>query len=244
MLQDTRQRDHEMSQRKIRRQRCEEDGSGGPRRSISGWIAMLVILLILPVVEARAQGNSREQLVPVLGVTMDQRPTGVVAYLVVSFEERADHDGLMIHFNHAPGSFSRMAQTAGEEAIYRAAHALGLSTDSWSVVLSVPYEGITLYGESYSAMIALSVVAMAKGDFIPSDRVITGTVTPDGHIGAVGSVPLKVVAANEAHLRRVLIPDEWDPADSAWETPFLMEISPVDSVIEAYHALIDPQTIP
>src|SRR5215831_12084702 len=94
------------------------------------------------------------------------------------------------------------------EVVYRAASALGVSPDSWTVTLSFPYPGVTLYGQSCSAMIALSVVAMSKGEVIPPDRVLTGTVTPDGHIGTVGAVPLKVAAAYEAHLRRVLVPEE------------------------------------
>ena len=107
------------------------------------------------------------------------------------------------------------------------------------MILSVPYVGVTIYGDSLSAMISVSVLAMAKGESIPSDRVITGAVSPDGHIVPVGSLPLKVAAANEAHLRRVVIPEEIDMTDSDWRTPFLMQISPVGSISEAYQALTD-----
>jgi predicted S18 family serine protease len=105
------------------------------------------------------------------------------------------------------------------------------------VVLTVPYQGVTVYGASLSAMVGLTVVALAKGDPIPGDRVITGTVTATGEIGPVGGVPLKVKAAYEGHLSRVLIPDEQDIADSDWRTPFLMQVSPVRSLSEAYKAL-------
>jgi predicted S18 family serine protease len=98
---------------------------------------------------------------------------------------------------------------------------------------------VTIYGESLSAMVGLTVIALAKGDTILSDRVLTGIVSPDGRIAPVGGVSLKVAAANETHLRRVLIPDEVDTADSDWRTPFLMHISPVGSVSEAYQALTD-----
>jgi predicted S18 family serine protease len=157
----------------------------------------------------------------------------------VTFEDRADRNGLVEYFRAEPGRFSRMAQTSVEQAIYRTARSAGLSTDSWTVVLRVPYAGLTVYGESLSAMVALSVVALAKGEFIPPDRVITGTVTPDGHIAPVGAVPLKVAAANDAHMRRVLVPDESDVADGDWVTPFLVQVSPVGSVSEAYFALTD-----
>lgn len=208
----------------------------------SPWIMSLVLgglCSFLAFTEAPALTELREQLIPILGVTMDKKPIGIVANVILTFQERADHNGLAVHFRSAPGRFSRMAQTAVQQAIYRAAHAAGMAPDSWTVVLSVPYSGVTIYGESLSAMIGVSVLAMAKGESIPSDRVMTGAVTPDGHISPVGSLSLKVAAANDAHLRRVVVPDEIDMADPDWRTPFLMQISPVASISEAYQALTD-----
>lgn len=177
--------------------------------SVTGWIALLPILLSLTIlVDAAAQGDYRTQLVPILGVTREVNQTGTVAYIILSFAKRADQGGLAVHYKNGPGRFSQMAQTATEQAIDRTAHALGLSTDSWTVLLSVPYQGATVYGDSLSAMVALSVVALAKGEVIPPDRVITGTVTTDGRIGSVGGIPLKVAAANQARLRMVLVPDK------------------------------------
>ena len=88
----------------------------------------------------------------------------------------------MVHFQDGPGQFSRMAQTSTEEAIRRAACSLSLSTDSWSVMLVVPYAGTTISGDSLSAMIGVSVAAMAVGYFVPSGVVMTGTMTHDGGI--------------------------------------------------------------
>ena len=202
----------------------------------TGSLALL-LTLTFQVTEAKVQVHYREQLIPILGVAMEEEPIGVVTYVSLAFAERDDHAGLTVQFRNTPGRFSPMAQTSVTQAIYRAAQSLGLSTDSWSVRLTVPYRNLTVYGESLSAMVGLSVVALAEGDFIANDRVMTGTITPDGHIGPVGSVPLKVAAANEAHIRRVLVPDEQDTADADWRTPFLMQVSPVGSVDQAYQAL-------
>lgn len=60
----------------------------------------------------------------------------------------------------------------------------------------------------------------------------------------VSAVPLKVAAAYEAHLRRVVLPEERDETDSDFETPFLMHISPVATVTQAYQALTDLKRIP
>jgi predicted S18 family serine protease len=73
-----------------------------------------------------------------------------------------------------------------------------LSTDSWSVALAVPYAGMTIDGDSLSAMVAPTVVALAKGCSVPSGVVMTGTITPDGGIGPVGGVSLKVAAVEQA----------------------------------------------
>jgi predicted S18 family serine protease len=137
-----------------------------------------------------------------------------------------------------------MAQTSIDQAIRRVARSLSLSTDSWTVVLFVPYSGVTVYGESLSAMVGLSVAAMAEGRSVSPGHVMTGTITPDGRIGVVGSVPLKITAASEAHLFRVLVPEEQDTADGDWQTPFLMQISPVGSVSQAFDGLTSLLPIP
>ncbi len=209
-----------------------------PGTRVAFWLTLLVSLSVL-VASAYPQDKQREQLIPILGVTMGEKPTGMVEFLILSFEDRHDRAGLSIQFRNAPGRFSRMAQTAVEQAIYRTANVAGLSTDSWTVVLSVPHSGLTVYGESLSAMVALSVVALAKGEPIPSDRVITGAVTPDGQIAAVGGLSFKVAAAGEAHLSRVLVPDDLGQAENDWRTPFLVHVTPVASISQAYYALTD-----
>ncbi|WP_447978986.1 S16 family serine protease [Candidatus Nitrospira bockiana] len=202
-------------------------------------ITCAVLSVALGLVDAEAKTGRREQLIPILGVTMEKKPVGTVANLIVAFEERDDHGGLSVHFKSGPGRFSKMAQTAIQQAIYRAARAANMATDSWTIVLGVPHPGVTIYGDSLSAMVSVTVLALARGEPIPPDRVITGAVSPDGRIAPVGSVPLKVAAANEAHLRRVVIPEEMDVADADWRTPFLMQVSPVRSISQAYQALTD-----
>ncbi len=214
-----------------------------PRRAQIGTslaIGALILLGVLGHAATLTAGHlEQEQLIPILGVTMGPEPRGTVVYLQVAFENRHDDSGLAVFFRNSPGRFSRMAQTSIKQGIVRAAQSMGVTCDSWTVVLTVPYRELTIYGESLSAMVSLSVMAMANGEPIADDRVMTGTVTPDGQIGPVGSVPQKILAAEAAHLRRVLIPEEQDPADRDWHTPFLMQVSPVGSVDQAYEALTE-----
>ncbi len=96
---------------------------------------------------------------------------------------------------------------------YAGVKAAALNPDSWTVRFQLPYPGVTLYGESLSAMAALNIVALAKNEPVDEETVLTGTVTPDGHVGTVGGVPLKILAAYEQHYRKVLIPEEPVVAD-------------------------------
>lgn len=189
-------------------------------RSVSRWImaGALALAIIVPAtaLPSFADSGRLQQLIPILGLTTDEHAVGTVAYLALSFEERADRSGLIAHFQNDPGRFSRMAQTSTDQAIRRAARSLGLSADAWSV-------------------------ALAKGEVIPRDRVITGTATPDGLIGPVGGVPLKVAAANQARLRMVLVPGKHETAEGKWEVPSSMQVVQVDSVSQAYQALTAPQ---
>ena len=180
-----------------------------------------------------------ELTVPILGVTLNEQrqPVGVVTEVVINFRERADHHGLQVQFLKTPGQFSPIAQKAVEQAITRVSQAAHLRTDSWTIQLTFPYPGVTMFGDSLSAMVGLSVVALAKGDHIFQGRSITGTITENGTIGKVGGVPLKINAAYSEHLYRVFIPEEQEIADGDWKTPFLMHVSPVESLDKAYFGL-------
>lgn len=201
------------------------------------YLAML--LLVTSLIEGPVYGAPHEQLIPILGVTTGQNQVGTVSYVRISFEERQDQTGLMLHFRTTPGRFSHMAQTSIEQAIRRSARSLGISIDSWTVELSVPYTGMTIYGDSVSAMVSLSVAAMAQGKTVSTGHVLTGTVTPNGEIGPVGSVPLKVQAARAAKFRRVVVSKHTAASENAGNLPVSIQVSPVQSVPEALDALTD-----
>lgn len=216
---------------------------GGVKGTGAGWLLSLVILTSSPALAFPPdhQSGLRIQLVPILATTFDSsnNAVGAVAVLQIALEDRGDHSGMDVRFDTQPGRFSRTAKVAALTAIIHTARAAKLNPDSWSISLTVPYRGVTVYGTSLSAMVGLTVVALAEGEFIKPDRVITGTVEPDGHIGAVSGIALKLMAAHKEHLSRVLVPDEYDPSDGDWKTPFLLHVSPVGTVTRAYQALTD-----
>ena len=177
--------------------------------------------------------------IPILGTTTNDNaePIGIVAEIQLEFVQRNDHDGLKVQFQTTPGKFSPFAQQSVIQALHLVVEAAALNPDSWTIRFQLPYPGVTLYGESLSATAALNIVALAKNEPVDEETVLTGTVTADGHVGTVGGVPLKILAAYEQHFRKVLIPEEPDVADGDWETPFLMEVRPVGSIDKAYLAL-------
>ena len=211
------------------------------------WSTLGIVLILIFSIETLAaqeftyQPLVKRSTIPILGTTYNEswEQVGIVAEVQVEFEKRDDQRGLQLEFMKKPGRFSALAQSSVKEAVSLVAREAELNTDSWTVRFTLPYAGVTLYGESLSAMAAMSVVALAKGEMIHSDIVMTGTVTPEGAIGTVGGVPLKIIAAYQEHYRRVLIPEEPDVADGDWETPFLMHVSPVKTVDMAYLALTD-----
>lgn len=180
-----------------------------------------------------------QKAIPILGTTMNQQdePVGIVAEIELEFLRRPDHEGLDIEFQTMPGKFSPFTQQSVIQALYWVVEAAALNPDSWTIRFRLPYPGVTLYGESLSAMAALSIVALAKNELVDEGTVLTGTVTSDGHVGRVGGVPLKIKAAYEQDFRKILIPEELDIADGDWETPFLMDVRPVSSISKAYLAL-------
>jgi predicted S18 family serine protease len=198
----------------------------------------MVLSLTIFIEAARAQDDPREQYIPVLCVTTGGTPTGTVSYVMVMFAKRNDTKGLNVHFVTGQGRFSPRTQAAIAQAIASAARALGLSSDSWSIGLSVADPGVTIDGGSLSAMVSLTVVSMAKGESIPRNRVITGTVTSDGRIGPVGGVALKVTAARQAGLQMVLVPSAVSGKE---RIPTFTQVFQVGSVSEAYQALTAPQ---
>ena len=218
--------------------------TGGPRCLLLG--AGLLVCVALGGVPAWAEHlgpeqGTRKQLIPILATALDQRdqPVGVVAELEVRLESRNDHNGMDVRFHKEPGRFSRTAQVAVVAAIMNIARVAKVNTDSWTVSLSLPNRRATVYGSSLSAMVGLTVLALSQGEVIQPRRVLTGTIDRNGQIGPVGGIALKLKAAKGKHLHRVLVPQEYDVTDGDWSTPFLLHVSPVNTVNSAYQALTD-----
>jgi hypothetical protein len=203
-------------------------------------LGLVMSIIFASGVSASPPANRIPHLsIPILGTSINEqfRPVGLVTRVVIDVYERQDQNGLQIQFHTEPGQFSLLARKSIHEAITRALAVANIPSESWTVLLKFPYTGLTVYGESLSAMVGLSVVSMLKGDHLLEGRALTGTITERGFIGAVGGLQLKILAAYNNHFKRVLVPSEYDVRDGDWRTPFLMQVSPVGTVDEAYFGL-------
>ena len=208
--------------------------------SVVRGLAALAFIQAFPVSATGEWSPRQEQTVPVLAVTSGEEADGALLYIVVALERRSDESGMQVRFLDRPGRFSTMARWSIEQAIRQAAQSLALNADSWTVTLTVPYPSVTVYGDSLSAAVGLSVAAMAQGRHIRRDMAITGTITPQGRIGTVGGISPKVAAAGRARLRAVLVPGHGETADVNRAGTFPTQVVPIESVSQAYDTLTTP----
>ncbi|MDT3778830.1 hypothetical protein PJI16_14785 [Nitrospira sp. MA-1] len=206
---------------------------------VLAWAIPVVWFCSLPRPAEAAPSFWQQQTVTFLGTTLNQhhQPKGIVGKLEIAFRKQEGQEVLNVSFSSGPGKFSPFTQVAIQSGIMAAARVAGLDPKTWDIFLKFPNPGVTIYGDSLTAMVSLVVLAMANDNTILLSRVMTGKVTRDGHIGAVGGIPLKIQAAYAEHIRRVIIPEERLPEDNDWQTPFLMQISPVNTVFQAYQIL-------
>lgn len=225
----------------------QDSMSRGVRRTRCSMILQAIVLIGTLAAQAswgQTESVRREQPIPILAATTGENAVGTVVYVVVAVEERPDRSGLQVMFHTTPGRFSRLAQTAIQEAIVYTARSLDLSPDSWTVALTVPYRDVTIGGDSLSGMVALSVAALAKGYGVPSHTVLTGTITPDGSIAPIGAVHLKLGAAHTANIGQILVSDRQMVRGAHIATSSTVQIAPVRSVREAFEMIMKTSFMP
>lgn len=77
--------------------------------------------------------------------------------------------------------------------------------DSRALQISVEV-GRSIDGPSAGALLTVALIAAIRGDKLHDGVTMTGTINPDGTIGPVGGVPLKIDGAAQAAQKLVLIP--------------------------------------
>lgn len=102
-------------------------------------------------------------------------------------------------------------------------------------------------GPSAGALLAVGLIASIRGDTLREDATMTGTINPDGTIGPVGGIPMKIDGAAQVGKKLVVIPfgqdHEVDPRTGnsvnlvQYGLQRGIEIQPVRDIWAAYAAL-------
>jgi len=112
-------------------------------------------------------------------------------------------------------------------------------SDDPSYAVSIKADGIG--GPSAGLMFALQALDdLTPGDLTAGLKVAgTGTIAPDGTVGAIGGVSHKVVAASKAGAQIFLVPrrNAKEATEKVEKTGFKLEIIPVDSLKDAVKEL-------
>ncbi|ERN40133.1 archaeal serine protease [Rubidibacter lacunae KORDI 51-2] len=156
------------------------------------------VLALMPLAFGRRESNA-----DVMVFRQTTPPTGGVGQATIGIER--DPAPLL-----KVGFFESRLDNAGDQ--WRSAAWSAIATTSFLLGrdfghrrFSFEYNG-SIDGPSAGGLFTVHVLALALGDKVRADTTMTGTINPDGTIGPVGGIPLKLQGASEAGKRRIAIP--------------------------------------
>ena len=105
-------------------------------------------------------------------------------------------------------------------------------------------------GPSAGGLLTVGIIAAFRGESLAPSRTMTGTITADGSIGAVGSVSTKIEAAAREGYSTIVVPEALDPG--GWQDgneyteladSLGVSVVPVNTIGDAY-AVMTGATLP
>ena len=145
------------------------------------------------------------------------------------------------------GQLGDVMQESAQAALsYARAHAseLGIG-DGWfaghDLHLHVPSGAVPKDGPSAGITMATSIVSLATQRPVAGDLAMTGEITITGQVLPIGGLREKLLAAQRAEIKRVILPRENEPdlEDLPTETRQALTLIPVDSVSEVLEAALE-----
>lgn len=222
------------------------------RPPLSAQRALLgsLVLLICFAVPGQAAHQRTFISIPVLGVAnQGGKMVGATHYLAIQIDRLPDSSGPQLQFNEgsrALGNFKGAAlspdwKDAARAAIDVAARVTNEDPRTWLVTLKNVSTAYMTDGPSASAAMAVAIVAATRHAPILSNVALTGTVTSDGSIAAVGRIPEKLQGAATGGISTVLIPKgqsrtrDWDARPLA--ESLRITVIEVGTIREAYEKM-------
>jgi hypothetical protein len=216
-------------------------------RSAPMKAAFLLLLAFLTLAGVRSVPSAEpHRFATVAALAVHRNATAVagdVHYIVIQLDHDLFGRGPTIQFSEQfRGSLVGSTWKEGiRTAVQVAAAALGEEPRFWTVTIkNASYSNFT-DGSSASAAVAVGIMAAARGAALRSDTVLTGVITPQGKIGEVEGLPLKLEGAAAAKMRTMLVPKgqgrtlEWDLYDAS--RPYGMTVLEVATLQEAFELM-------
>lgn len=187
--------------------------------------------------------SRRELVADVLVFRNTKPPSGGIKPTTITLEPgRGQYLGISF-FESQLGSAGDQWRSSAWTAIASSSLILGEDFNQYRV--SFDAEG-NIDGPSAGGLFTTSTLALILGDSIRPDATMTGTISPDGSIGPVGGIPLKIKGARERGKRRVIIPaGQMTPELQKLEAELGIEIQEAANIAEAYQLLSErPLPVP
>lgn len=212
-------------------------------------IPRLVLFLSATILYSQAfpvfSADSRHfATVPALGVLAGGQ-TGIIHYIVLQIDNDPRRGGPTVQFNEINlGGGSIVSEDWKEgvkQAVVAATRAVGGDGREWAITIKNRSYSALTEGTSASSAVAVGLVAAWRGDNIKSDVALTGKIMPDGQIGPVGALLVKIETAARAQFKTVLVPrGQLDAAD--WDLSQLairwnIRVIEVATLEEAYQLM-------
>ncbi len=218
-------------------------------RPLCGVGLALLAMAVSPALAGSASASSCEFMMPVL--TVNEATGGSYDRLPFSFVRTGDNEPLkiLIADDTPSGSGASIRSSVWLAAI---AASMYRRDPMNGVRITVEFAG-NVDGPSAGGVMCLSILAAMDGRKLPADFAMTGTIMPDGTIGTVGGVALKVRAAIRRGCKRICIPMfmRFEKQDDGSLVDLFrlgerehVTVKPVRSVGEAYSFLFDLEPPP
>jgi len=123
---------------------------------------------------------------------------------------------------------------------------VGVSLGAYTPPAELPFEididrATSGGGPSAGMMYALGLIDLLTEEDLVRGNIIagTGTISSDGHVGPVGGIRQKVVAARNAGARYILVPEQNypDAVSAGTEGVEIMSVSSIEEAVEAVRGI-------
>lgn len=211
-----------------------ERENGLPRILVDDVLEVVQVSRLSPQVTRKA--SAQMEIGKIFGLGVLGFLGSVLEIETVVFSARNQGQGT-IRFNDTAGSMAK-------DSVFNAASVIrkltGEDLANYDVHVNVVGGG-RIDGPSAGAAIFLAILSVIQGRSIPQDLAVTGELSIQGKIRAVGGIFEKIYGARQAGIKTVLIPSENIkdvPADLKG-----IQVVPVDSVEEIMNCVFQSQKI-